>query len=221
MTTLSDSRAVFIDRDGTVVELLYDRENGYIDSAVKADQLRLIPGAVDALKRLRSAGYKLILVSNQPGVAKGRISLDEFQATRQRFDQLLNREGILFDDEYYCLHHPNALLAEYRKACECRKPKPGLILKAAKEHNLNLNLCYMVGDDLLDIRAGKAAGCNTILISHVTDLLLKVLESEGLRPDGIASNLSEASDLILHDVAKASASERLHASNNIEEYGKK
>jgi D-glycero-D-manno-heptose 1,7-bisphosphate phosphatase len=217
MTGSNDSRAVFLDRDGTIVELLYDKENGYIDSAVKADQLRLIPGVVDALRRLRSAGYKLILVSNQPGVAKGRISFDEFQATRQRFDQLLNREGISFDDEYYCLHHPNALLAEYRKACECRKPKPGLILKAAKEYNLNLNLCYMVGDDLLDIRAGKAAGCNTILISHVTDLLLKVLESEGLRPDGIARNLSEASDLILHDVAKASASERLHVLSKSEE----
>jgi D-glycero-D-manno-heptose 1,7-bisphosphate phosphatase len=197
MTTLNDSRAVFIDRDGTVVELLYDKENGYIDSAVKADQLRLIPGVVDALKRLRSAGYKLILVSNQPAVAKGRISLDEFQATRQRFDQLLNREGISFDDEYYCLHHPNALLAEYRKSCECRKPKPGLILKAAKEHNLNLNLCYMVGDDLLDIRAGKAAGCNTILISHVTDLLLKVLDKERLEPDYIASSLNEACSIIL------------------------
>jgi D-glycero-D-manno-heptose 1,7-bisphosphate phosphatase len=221
MTGSNDSRAVFLDRDGTILELLYDKENGYIDSAVKADQLRLIPGAVEALKRLRSAGYKLILVSNQPGVAKGRVTLDEFEAARRRFDELLNKEGISLDGEYYCLHHPNALIPEYRKVCDCRKPKPGLILKAASEHSLNLNVCYMVGDDLMDIRAGKAAGCRTILISHVTGTLFKVLESEGLRPEGVASNLSVASDVILRDAAKASASERLHASNNIEEYGKK
>jgi D-glycero-D-manno-heptose 1,7-bisphosphate phosphatase len=197
MTGSNDSRAVFLDRDGTIVELLYDKENGYIDSAVKADQLRLIPGAAEALKRLRSAGYKLILVSNQPGVAKGRVSLEEFEATRRRFDELLSKEGISLDDEYYCLHHPNALLPEYRKACDCRKPKPGLILKAAKEHNLNLNLCYMVGDDLLDIRAGKAAGCHTILISHMTGMLMKVLDKERLEPDYIAGSLSEACSIIL------------------------
>ncbi|MDG6933526.1 MAG: HAD family hydrolase [Nitrososphaerota archaeon] len=194
---MNDSKAVFLDRDGTVVELLYDEESGYIDSAVRAEQIRLIPGAAEALRRLKSAGYKLIIVSNQPGVAKGRMSIEEFEETRRKMKNLLAAKGVTIDGEYYCLHHPNALIAEYRKVCDCRKPRSGLILKAVHEHGLKPEECYMVGDDLLDIKAGKAAGCKTILLSHITGMLMDILDKEGLHPDSFARNLDQVSNVIL------------------------
>ena len=193
------NRAVLLDRDGTVVELLYGKETGYIDSPARPSQIRLIPGAAGALKRLKAAGYKLILVSNQPGVAKGRMTKEEFDASRGRFGDLLAEEGVRLDGEYYCLHHPNAAVQEYRRACDCRKPKPGMILDAARDHSIDLAGSFVVGDDLNDVRAGAAAGCRTVLISHVTGLLLDILEGQNLRPDAVKGSLAEAADWLLSD----------------------
>lgn len=207
---MNDSKAIFLDRDGTVVELLYDEESGYIDSAVKAEQIRLIPGAAEALRRLKSAGYKLIIVSNQPGIAKGRMSVEEFEEARRELRNLLAAKGVTIDGEYYCLHHPNALREEYRVVCNCRKPKPGMILKAIDEHQLELRNCYMVGDDILDVKTGRNSGCRTILLSHVTGFLVKTLEKEVLKPDAVVSNLHEASELILENMNHTKPLEKSH-----------
>ena len=190
------ARAVFLDRDGTLTELVYDRETGYIDSAAKPEELRLVNGAGEALKRLREAGYGVFLVSNQPGLAKGRFSAETFEAAKMRLRELLASEGVALDGEYYCLHHPSSLVAEYRLNCDCRKPAPGMLVRAAREHGLNLALSYMVGDDLNDIKAGVAAGCSTVFIGRLTGLLAQTLESEGLRPAFVSHTLLEAAKRI-------------------------
>lgn len=183
---------MFLDRDGTLTELLYDRETGYIDSAARPEELRLVNGAGEAVKKLKEAGYSVFLASNQPGVAKGRFSAETFEAAKKRLRELLASEGATLDGEYYCLHHPSALEAEYRLSCDCRKPLPGMLLRAAREHGLNLALSYMIGDDLNDLRAGLAAGCSTVFIGRLTGLLAQTLESEGLRPSFVSPTLLEA-----------------------------
>ncbi|MEM3684036.1 MAG: HAD family hydrolase [Conexivisphaerales archaeon] len=194
------NKAVFLDRDGTIVSLVYDKETGYIDSITRPEQVKILPGVTDALKQLKSAGYKLIIVSNQPAVAKGRVDEDTFWKTQRAIDEeIKSSAGVTFDGEYFCLHHPQAVLEKYRKECDCRKPKPGLILKAAKENDVDIHESYMIGDDILDIKAGRAAGCRTLLISHVTSLLIQILEEQQIKPDGIFRDLSEASKRIISE----------------------
>jgi D-glycero-D-manno-heptose 1,7-bisphosphate phosphatase len=127
-------------------------------------QFKLIPGATEAIKTLNQLGLKVIVVSNQPGIAKGKMSPDLFEAIRTKMKIMLAKSGAYIDGEYYCLHHPKAKLREYRTICNCRKPKPGLIQKAQADLSLDINRCYMVGDGLTDIVAGNAAGCKSILI---------------------------------------------------------
>ncbi|MEM3186317.1 MAG: HAD family hydrolase [Conexivisphaerales archaeon] len=193
-------KAVFVDRDGTIVGLVYDKETGYVDSITRPEQVRLLPGAAEALKRLKDSGYKLILVSNKPEIAKGRVDEETFWETQRVIeDRLRNSSGVEFDGIYFCLHHPQAIVEKYRADCECRKPKPGLILKAAKEHDLDIKNSYMVGDDILDIKAGRAAGCKAIMLGHANSTVLQILDDEGLKVEGIVGSLNDASRIILSD----------------------
>jgi len=101
-----------------------------------------------------------------------------------------------FDAEYLCLHHPEALVQKYRLDCDCRKPKPGLLLRAAKENNLDLRKSFFVGDALVDVKAGNAAGCRTILLGHPTTFLGLIIEKEDARPDFILPSLRQVPDLL-------------------------
>lgn len=159
--------AVFLDRDGVINKLVFYPEFGIIDSPMNLTQYRLVPGAAEAIRNFNRLGLKVIVVSNQPGIAKGKMSEKMFEKIRLKMKNLLEKNGAHVDGEYYCLHHPKARRHEFRVKCDCRKPKPGLILKAAKDLGLDTSKCYMVGDGLTDIKAGTAVGCKSILIGEM------------------------------------------------------
>jgi histidinol-phosphate phosphatase family protein len=151
-------RAVFLDRDGTINEL-----RGWIDSP---EQIELLPCAADAVKTLNRSPFLTICVTNQPVVARGMVTIEQLTKIHARLDALLGKEGAYLDDLLYCPHHPDKGYPEeipaYKIDCACRKPKPGMLLEAAKRCNIDLARSYMIGDSSADIAAGKAAGCVTI-----------------------------------------------------------
>jgi D-glycero-D-manno-heptose 1,7-bisphosphate phosphatase len=145
-------------------------------------------------------GLKVIVASNQPGIAKGKMTEKVFERVRLKMKRLLEQRGAYADAEYYCFHHPSAKDAKYRDNCDCRKPKPGLILRAAKDFGLNLSECYVVGDGLTDIKAGRAVGCRTFLIGNLKCDLCRLMEDECVKPDFIVPSLLHAFKIIEGEV---------------------
>lgn len=190
------SRAVFLDRDGVLNDLVYHEEEGHIGSPFSSKQLKVYPYAADTVKKIQEMGYQVIVISNQPGVAKKQFSYGELMKMNAKIKGELSSVGCSFDAEYYCLHHPHALIKKYKVECDCRKPKPGLLLRAAREHGLDLRNSYFVGDALIDVKAGKAAGCKTVLIGSMTDLLNRTIERERAEPDYMVGNLKEVVDVL-------------------------
>jgi D-glycero-D-manno-heptose 1,7-bisphosphate phosphatase len=198
-------RAVFIDRDGTLNEMVYDPVHGIMDSPRRPEQIVPMKGAGEFLKRLREAGYYLVVVTNQPGLAKGTLTEAELDAVNKTLAEQLAREGGHWDDLRYCPHHPEpgrGGVARYTGACHCRKPMPGLIQDAARDHGLDVAQSWMIGDGLVDVQAGRAAGCRTVLftklkISHVEQFF----DMDGAQPDAVAGSLSEALGIMLEGKA--------------------
>src|SRR5271169_1435016 len=122
------SWATFLDRDGVLNELVYYKDQGRVGSPFTAKQLRVTPYAADTVNGLHELGAKVIVISNQPGVAKKQFNLQELRKMNAKIKNDLAKKGASFDAEYYCLHHPNALIKKYKMDCDCRKPKPGLLL---------------------------------------------------------------------------------------------
>ena len=151
-----EQAAVFLDRDGTINE-----EVGYLDHPEK---LRLIPGVAGAIRRLNTAGFKTVVVTNQSGVARGFFDEGVVAAIHARLEELLRAEGALIDGFYFCPHHPTAGKGDYLRACPCRKPEPGLLLQAIAELQLDPLRSFMIGDTLKDIEAGARAGIRGILV---------------------------------------------------------
>ena len=151
-------RAVFLDRDGTI-----NVEDGFIR---KPEQIRLLPGAAASIAALNSSRLLAICVTNQPVVARGEVSLKGLEAIHARLDTLLGREGAYLDDLLFCPHHPDrgfeGEIAEYKADCDCRKPKPGMLFRAAERCNIDLSRSYMIGDRTSDIAAGRGAGAKAI-----------------------------------------------------------
>ena len=189
-------RAVFLDRDGVINELIYHQEQGIIDSPFTVEQFRLLAGVDEAINKFHEMGYKAILVSNQPGIAKGNMSEGTFEEIRRRMKEELAKEGTLLDAEYYCLHHPEAKVEGLKVNCECRKPNPGLLLQAAQDLDIDLSQSWMIGDGLTDIKAGKGAGCRTILLGRMKCELCHLMDEEDARPDTICLDLLEAAKKI-------------------------
>ena len=200
------NRAVFLDRDGVLNDLEYNRDEGRIGSPLSAKQLRIHPYAGESVRRIRELGFKAILVSNQPGVAKRQLTYSEFEKMNGMVRVELARRGGALDGEYYCLHHPDALVKKYRADCDCRKPKPGLLLKAARENDIDMGSSFFVGDALDDVKAGRAAGCKTILLGHVTTFLTRMMEEEGAHPDYVLPSLKKVPDLLAGLDAKGQGS---------------
>jgi len=194
--TRARGRAVFLDRDGVLNDLEYDREEGRIGGPLSADRLRVFPYAGESIRRIRRLGYMAILVSNQPGVAKQQFTRSELERMKVKVRDELARDGGSLDAEYYCLHHPDARIKKYRIDCKCRKPKPGLLLQAARENGLDLRNSFFVGDALVDVKAGKAAGCRTILLGHATTFLSSLVEKERAVPDFILPSLKQVPGLL-------------------------
>ena len=190
-------KAIFLDRDGVINELVYHEEQGIIDSPFSVEQFKLLPGVGEAIKQFHDMGVKVILISNQPGMAKGHMSEETFAKIRKKMKNDLAKEGAFLDGEYYCLHHPDAKVERLKANCECRKPKPGLILQAAQDMNIDLYQSWMIGDGLTDIQAGKQAGCRTILLGRMKCELCHRMDAEDAIPDFIASNLKDAVLFIL------------------------
>jgi D-glycero-D-manno-heptose 1,7-bisphosphate phosphatase len=155
---LLSSKAVFLDKDGTLIK--------NIPYNVNPDLIELSKGAVDGLSLLHKAGYKLIVISNQSGIAHGHFYESDLVLVQKKLDELLKKAGLPLTGFYYCPHHPDGRQRGYSLNCMCRKPRPGMLFKAAREYNINLASSWMVGDILDDVEAGRRADCNTILIDN-------------------------------------------------------
>ena len=190
------TRGVLLDRDGVINELAYFPEIGIIDSPLNPAQFKLLPGVPEAIRVLNELGFKVAVVSNQPGIAKGKMTKRLFAEIRSKMKNELEREGAHLDAEYYCLHHPDAVREEYRVNCDCRKPKPGLFVKASSELGLDPSRSFSVGDSLVDVKAGKAAGFTTILIGSMKCDLCRLMDQEDAHPDFVAASLIKAVETI-------------------------
>jgi len=190
------NKAIFLDRDGVINEIIYHKEMGVIDSPFTVEQFKLLPNAAKAINKFHSLGYKVIIVSNQPGLAKDNFTLEIFEKMKEKMRKELKKNGAEIDAEYYCFHHPYAKVKKYKKNCDCRKPKPGMILKAAKNHNIDLAKSWMIGDGITDIKAGQTAGCKIIFIGRMKCDLCKLMEDEQVKPNYIAPNLYRAALII-------------------------
>ncbi|HXZ97843.1 MAG TPA: HAD family hydrolase [Candidatus Acidoferrum sp.] len=189
------TRGVLLDRDGVINELAYFADVGLIDSPLNPDQFSLLAGVTEAIRTLNHLGFKVAVVSNQPAIAKGKMTEKLFAEIRSKMKKELEKEGAHLDAEYYCFHHPDAVKEEYKIDCECRKPKPGLLLKAKSDLGLDSSRSFSVGDSLVDIKAGKAAGFPTILIGTMKCDLCRRME-EDAQPDHIAESLIKAVEII-------------------------
>ena len=177
--------AVFLDKDGTLVE--------DVPYNVDPDQLRLTEGAADGLRLLADAGFGLLVVSNQSGVARGYFAEPALGAVEARLRELIAPVPLL--GFYYCPHLPEGVVPEYAVACGCRKPAPGLLERAAREHDLDLGDSWLVGDILDDVEAGRRAGCRTILldVGHETEWQAGPERT----PHACATSVRTAAELIL------------------------
>ena len=186
--------AVFLDRDGVLIEDVH--------LLTRPDQIVVLPGVPEALKKLAAAGFKLIVVSNQPVVARGLVSEQDVRAVHEHMESLLRCDGSPpLDAIYFCPHHPNATLVSYRVDCDCRKPKPGMFLQAARELDIDLQASFTVGDRITDIIAGAKAGCRTVLVQTGKHTEKPIESSEPLdttiQPDQVCADLAEAAEWIL------------------------
>jgi D,D-heptose 1,7-bisphosphate phosphatase len=178
-------KAIFLDCDGTLIE-----DHGYINHP---DQVMLLAGVTDALVELRAMGYKLVVVSNQSGVARGIVTEKALAQIHSRLKKLLAEKNVSLDRIYYCPYHPDGVVEKYRKESDDRKPAPGMLLTAAKKMRIDLNQSWMIGDSDCDIEAGSQAGCRTILINYSAH---RRLEPPASNPDYRAVNMKEAVNII-------------------------
>lgn len=153
-------KAVFLDRDGTI--------NKYVGFLRNVDEFELIDGVADAIKKINVSGYLAIVVTNQPVIARGEVSFEELEVIHNKMETLLGKEGAYLDGIYFCPHHPHkgyeGERPELKFDCDCRKPKPGMLMNAALDFNIDLSQSWMIGDGEIDIKAGQNAGCKTALI---------------------------------------------------------
>lgn len=190
------NKAVFLDRDGTVNAMVYNRDYGTVDSPANPDEFKLLAGVGKAIRRINEMGFLAFVISNQPGIAKGKFTLKILEAIDKKMGKELAQHGAHLDKIYYCLDHPEARIKEYRKNSSYHKPEPGLLLKTAEEFKIDLASSYMIGDGLIDVQAGKRAGCKTILLGRVKCDLCKLMEDLKAKPNFIVSDLAEAVKLI-------------------------
>ena len=188
-------KAVFLDRDGVLNELVLNPDTGEYEPPRSPDDLVLLPDVLESLRIIKEAGFVLFLISNQPDYAKGKTTLENIQVVHKRLDSILKSAGIRFEEYFYCHHHARGIVPEYSFACKCRKPKPYFLLKAARDYGIDLEHSWMIGDRDTDIECGKAAGARTILIEEQ--------HSSGSRgtsnPDFKTANLKDAVTIILHN----------------------
>ncbi len=183
--------AVFLDRDGTVIE-----EVGYLN---RLDRLSFFPWSIDAIRVLGDAGLPVVVVTNQAGVAQGYFDERFVRGTHALIDERIRAGRARVDGYYYCPHHPNAKLDRYRVDCDCRKPKPGMMLQAARDLDIDVGRSFVVGDRWLDVAMGRAVGAATVLVRTGYGLG-DADRPEGVEADLVAGNLMDAAAWILRRI---------------------
>ncbi len=190
--------AVFVDKDGTLVENVPDN--------IDPQKIRFTQGAIGALRGLRSGGFRIVLVTNQSGVGRGLFTERDLVRYLRSLEELLGIAGITLDAIEYCPHEIGANRDPYRRACSCRKPNPGMLLRAARRLDLDLETSWMIGDTPADVEAGRRAGCQTVLVGDDTG------DTRGFQrgPDFRAPNLGRAVMRVLEE-SGARVIEAVHA----------
>ena len=187
-------RAVFIDRDGTLSE-----EVGYINHV---SRFMLLPHSAEAIRSLNDAGVPAVLVTNQAGVARGYFPEERIAEVHARMKELLGKDGARLDGVFYCPHHPTSGEPPYCMKCDCRKPAPGLVMKAAEELGLDAGNSYIVGDKFSDVQLARNLGCKGVLVltGYGRGQWEYDREKYGIEPDYVAENLLDAVKWILEDM---------------------
>jgi len=198
-----NQRAVFLDKDGTLIE--------DVPYNVDPELIRLAPGVVEGLRALHHAGYQLVVITNQSGVARGYFGEEALAAVKRRLRELLDAHGVPLAGFYYCPHHPDGVVPGYALACACRKPEPGLVLLAAREQGLDLSQSWFVGDILNDVEAGRRAGCRTILVDNGGET--EWVFTSRRRPHHTVSNFSQVAPIIMRSEKLEIRSEKLEVRN--------
>ncbi len=176
--------------------MVYIPEHGYVDTPSHPNQFKIIKGVTQAIKIAKKLGYKVIIISNQPGIAKGYYTKKTFDEITTKMHTIFQRSDIILDDEYYCLHHPRAKIAKYKKICSCRKPRPGLLKQAAINHDLYLENSYFIGDGIVDMEVAKKAGCKSIFVGNINATISEMFNDRGIIPKYIAKDLLDAVNFI-------------------------
>ena len=172
-----NNKAIFLDRDGVI--------NKEVSHLSDPDKFVFIEGSIEALKIFKALGYLVIVITNQAGIARGLFNQETLNKIHKKMKRILNENNVIIDDIFYCPHHP-----EFTGSCNCRKPKPGMIISAREKYNINLNESFMVGDTLGDIEAGFNAKCKTIMVmtGYGEEEKCKI---DKVKPDFIFNNLLE------------------------------
>lgn len=193
------NKTVFLDKDGTLIE--------DVPYNVDPKHIKLATGAIEGLLLLEKLGYELIVITNQSGVARGYFQESALVGVEEHLRNLLGEAGINLSGFYYCPHHPDGVVSEFAIACDCRKPAPGLLLRAACDRNIDLHASWFIGDILNDVEAGHRAGCKTILINNgnETEWELSPLRT----PDFTVSDLAEAAQVIFSVDSNSECREQL------------
>ena len=185
-------KAVFLDRDGVINYPVLNLKTNEYEAPANKDDLKLVPEVIEALKELQGLDYKLFLVSNQPDYAKGKTTLENLRSVHNKMHSILNENNIIFNEYYYCYHHPKGIIPEYSIECKCRKPGNLFLINARAKYNLEFSKSWMVGDSDVDIFCGQSVGARTILVktkesAHRTGKSV---------PEHVVNNLQEAVKVI-------------------------
>lgn len=193
------NKALFLDRDGVIIKVFFDKKTDLLRIPQSVQEVEFNYGIFDLIRTSHDLGFLNIIISNQSGLALKQTTPRRFGLLQKYIRETFISKGIVFDDEYYCFHHPFALNTLYKKNCNCHKPKPGMLHKAAKEHKIDLSESFFLGDGAYDIQAGKAAGCTSVLLTNniETGYLSAVYnELKDLRPDYIVKKLPDVIPII-------------------------
>ena len=193
--------ALFLDRDGVINELVFNDDIEQYDSPLKLDEIKIIPRVSEALRSLKNGDYRLIIISNQPAAAKGKIHLTDLYEINRKIIEILNQEGIHFDEIMICDHYPRKVCEDdywgLVQNCNCRKPKPGLIMRVLEKYNIDLDKSFIIGDSYTDILLGKTLGINSVLVGEMKCEVCKKFNDD-TKPDYIVKSLYEFVKTILN-----------------------
>ncbi len=197
--TSTKRKAIYLDRDGTLIKLVYDQITNHIDSVSKKEEVEITYDFPEVLKKLKQLGYLLIIISNQPRIGLKKETKENFEEIHQEMVKQLENERIKLDKIYYCFHHPFAEVEEYRIKCECRKPGIKFFKDAENEFKIDLSKSYMIGDSANDVKAGYAAGVKTILFANIEEAAyLELLEKQlgSIKPDYLIKEPKQILEII-------------------------